>query len=768
MESRLSAASRESLLAGAFHGSSQGLALAGFDDDRIVEANDAFLAFLGRSSGDVVGSTIRQLGLWSRLGDDRARAQLRERGVVEAFDTSVRTSDGGSRAVRLWAEVVEISDERYVALHTSDVEGRISTGSRYQELREAEVRFRTLLEQIPAITYTQVADETSPTGFRDIYISPQTLPVLGYTAQEWQADSELWIKATHPEDRDHVIDADQTASRSGERFLDEYRMIARDGRVVWFRDEAVYVEDPVTGLGFWQGVMLDITEQKRAERERADTESKYQALVERIPALIYTEVTDESRSSGSRAVFVGPFSEGLLGYTSEELVNDPQLWDLIVHPDDRGRIFEFAQKAEAHGRPFSHEYRVVRKDGEIRWVHDEATLIDEPKNGLLIWQGFMLDITERKDAEEKLRQAELRYRSLVEHLPAVVYIDAIDDLSTAVYVSPQYERLLGYTAEERMGDPGLWLRQIHPADREWVLAESKRTNRTGDPFAVEYRMIARDGRVVWVQDEAEVIRDETGAPLYWQGVLLDISERKHAEQGLAKALEQLRSLDRLKNTLLHTLSHDLKGPLTAILGAASTLERLDRSLSEDERNQILQTLADRTRDMNKLLTDLLDLDRLDQGILEPRRFPVDLAELVRDAVARTEALAERRVDLEAPRTSLNVDKAWIERILDNLLANAARHTPATARIWIRVGPYETGALLQVDDDGPGVPDDLKEAIFEPFRRGSSAESASGSGIGLSLVARFAELHGGRAWVEDRPGGGASFRVFLPDVPTNVN
>ncbi len=447
------------------------------------------------------------------------------------------------------------------------MEGRISSGSRYQELREAEVRYRTLLEQIPAITYTQVADETSPTGFRDIYISPQTLPVLGYTAQEWQADSELWIKVTHPEDRDHVIDADQTAGRSGERYLDEYRMIARDGRVVWFRDEAVYVEDPVTGLGFWQGVMLDITEQKRAEKERADTESKYQALVERIPALIYTEVTDESRPSGSRATFVGPFSEVLLGYTSEELVNDPQLWDLMVHPDDRGRIFDLAQTAEASGRPFSHEYRVVRKDGKIRWVYDEATLIDEPKNGFLIWQGFMLDITERKDAEEQLRQAELRYRSLVEHLPAVVYIDAIDDLSTAMYVSPKYETLVGYTAEERMGDPGLWLRLIHPADREWVLAESKRTNRTGDPWAVEYRVIARDGRVVWVQDEAEVIRDETGAPLYWQGVLLDISERKHAEQGLAEALEQLRSLDRLKNTLLHTLSHDLKGPLTAILGA---------------------------------------------------------------------------------------------------------------------------------------------------------------------------------------------------------
>ncbi len=634
MEARSSTTGREGLLAGAFYGSSRGIALARFDDDRIVEANDAFLGFLGRPSADVVGSTIRQLGLWSRLGDDRAQDQLRERGVVEAFDASVQTSDGKTRAVRLWAEVVDISNERYVALHASDVEGHIPTGSRYQELLEAEVRYRTLLEQIPAITYTEVADETSPTGFRDIYISPQTFPVLGYTAEEWQTDSELWIKVTHPEDRDHVIEADQTASRSGERYLDEYRMIARDGRVVWFRDEAVYVEDPVTGLGFWQGVMLDITEQKRAEERLIELEAKYRTLVEQIPAVVY------------------------LG-----------------------------------------EYGT---DGD--WL----------------------------------------------------------------YISPQIQRLLGYTPEEWLAHPHPMQSFTHPDDIAAVRAEEARSQREGDAFSAEYRMRARDGRWVWILDEATAVRDETGRPLVLQGTMFDVTERKRAEEELAEAVEKLRSLDRLKNTLLHTLSHDLRGPLTAILGAASTLERLGPSLPEDERNQILHTLADRTKAMNKLLTDLLDLDRLDQGILEPRRFPVDLAELARDAVARADALAGRNVVVEAARSSLNVDKAWIERILDNLLANAANHTPASACIWVRVSPYQTGALIEVDDDGPGVPDDMKETVFEAFRRGSSAESSPGSGIGLSLVARFAELHGGRAWVEDHPGGGASFRVFLPNVPTNVN
>jgi signal transduction histidine kinase len=237
--------------------------------------------------------------------------------------------------------------------------------------------------------------------------------------------------------------------------------------------------------------------------------------------------------------------------------------------------------------------------------------------------------------------------------------------------------------------------------------------------------------------------------------MYDITERKEAE-------ERLVALDRLKNTLLHTLSHDLKEPLTAILGAASTLERLDRELEPTERSDLLRVLVDRTRGMNALLTDLLDLDRLDRGIVEPRRFPVDLVRMIRDLVARNDALRTRhRLEIATERCIANVDNTKVERMVENLLANAARHTPKGSRIWVRMWCEDSGVTVAVEDDGGGVPDDLKEAIFEPFRRGPDP-AQPGSGIGLSLVARFAELHGGRAWVQDREGGGASFRFFLPN------
>jgi signal transduction histidine kinase len=165
--------------------------------------------------------------------------------------------------------------------------------------------------------------------------------------------------------------------------------------------------------------------------------------------------------------------------------------------------------------------------------------------------------------------------------------------------------------------------------------------------------------------------------------------------------------------------------------------------------------------MDRLLTDLLDLERVGRGIVEPTRFPVDVGELVSDLVHSCEAIEGRTVELVARPVVVPIDAPKVERMVENLLVNAVRHTPSNCHLWVRVTPQDGGVLVAVEDDGPGVPEELKEVIFEAFRKGTPGEDTPGSGIGLSLVARFAELHGGRAWVEDRKGGGASFRVFLP-------
>jgi PAS domain S-box-containing protein len=376
----------------------------------------------------------------------------------------------------------------------------------------------------------------------------------------------------------------------------------------------------------------------------------------------------------------------------------------------------------------------------------------------------MLDITEAKAAAAHHAELEAKYRALVEQIPAIVYLGEFGSDGEWLYISPQLERVLGYTPEEWLAHPHPMGSFVHPDDLDAVWEEEERSMREGDTFRTEYRMRAKDGRWVWILDEAIAVRDEQARPFVLQGTMFDITERKRAEDELAGALERLQALDRLKNTLLHTLSHDLKAPLTAILVAASTLERLGDELDDEVRNHMLRTLVERSKGMNALLTDLLDFDRLDSGIVAPRRYPLELYELIRGLLAKTEVLGDRTVEVEQGECRANVDQPKVERILENLLANADLHTPPGSRIWIRCWREgDTAAVIAVEDDGPGVPAEQATKIFDDFYRGPESGRTPGSGIGLSLVARFAEMHGGRAWVQEREGGGSSFRVLLPDA-----
>jgi two-component system sensor histidine kinase KdpD len=181
---------------------------------------------------------------------------------------------------------------------------------------------------------------------------------------------------------------------------------------------------------------------------------------------------------------------------------------------------------------------------------------------------------------------------------------------------------------------------------------------------------------------------------------------------------------------------------------------------EPDRRELVHALAGEASKLNDLLTDLLDVDRLSRGILEPKRRPTDLERLARSVVE--DMSLQEVVTIDAEAVVVAVDPPMIERIVENLLANATRHTPPGTPVWLRVKAEDAGAVILVEDAGPGVAGELGESVFEPFRQGPSARPHSpGVGIGLALVARFAELHGGKAWVEERPGGGASFRVFLP-------
>ncbi|HEX6844624.1 MAG TPA: ATP-binding protein [Actinomycetota bacterium] len=254
-------------------------------------------------------------------------------------------------------------------------------------------------------------------------------------------------------------------------------------------------------------------------------------------------------------------------------------------------------------------------------------------------------------------------------------------------------------------------------------------------------------------------------------VLLASVKESYREQGRELAdrtvlSEDLREQNDLKNTLLHAVSHDLRGPLAGILGAMQTIRRGEQlGLTDEQRDELYGVVEQAGAKGARLVDDLLDLDRLERGTLTIERRPTDIGAIATRLTRELPTLQGRPVFVDAEPVTVDVDTARVERVIENLLNNAARHTPPGTPIHVVLRARRDGVDLSVEDEGPGVPKDIREEIFEPFRQG--ADARGGVGIGLSLVQRFAEIHGGAARVEDRPGGGARFVVHLPGEVTPV-
>jgi diguanylate cyclase (GGDEF)-like protein/PAS domain S-box-containing protein len=265
-----------------------------------------------------------------------------------------------------------------------------------------------------------------------------------------------------------------------------------------------------------------------AERHR-DLEARYRGIIDRLPAILYVD----SVNDGDTMVDVGPGIVELLGITPEEWLSTPEGWRDVLHPDDLERVIASSDRSVATGEAFREQYRAIHRDGREVWIREEAILVEDVHGVPQFWLGLMLDVTDSVRTERELRDARTKYGTLVEQIPAIVYVDVADDQMTTSYVSPQIEELLGVTPQEYIDNPDLWATHLHPEDRAQALATYLEGRATGEPFSYEYRLISRSGRVLWFSDSAVVMHDEIGEPTHVHGVMLDITQRKEAEEQIA-------------------------------------------------------------------------------------------------------------------------------------------------------------------------------------------------------------------------------------------
>ncbi len=340
----------------------------------------------------------------------------------------------------------------------------------------------------------------------------------------------------------------------------------------------------------------------------SELQRRYRGLIDMLPAVIYLDsVVDHAPM-----IDVGPRIEDLFGLSRHEWLVDARSWEAAIHPDDRTRVLAESDASVATGTPFRTEYRVLHRDGRTVWIREEAVLVHDEDGHPVHWLGLMLDISQRVQVQHELEVAHSQYGALVEQIPAIVYIDIVDEQMSTSYVSPQIERLLGVTQQEYIDNPALWESMLHPDDRDAAMATYLRGRGSGQPFVYEYRLIARDGREVWFRDSAIVLPGDEGRPGLIQGVMLDITESKAAEAQLA-----------------YLAYHD---KLTGLPNRAMFDELLGLALARARRNDLGVAVVSVDLDNFKLINDSLGHEAGDALIGQ-------LAERLRFATRETDLVA---------------------------------------------------------------------------------------------------------------------------------
>jgi diguanylate cyclase (GGDEF)-like protein/PAS domain S-box-containing protein len=429
-----------------------------------------------------------------------------------------------------------------------------------ERLRRAEERYRSLVERVPAVVYVQeVGIPGSP-----MYMSPKIEALTGYSPEECR-DRDMRWRMVHPADRERMQSEDERRGEPGEVFASEYRVLHRDGRIVWVRNESVLIEDEASGSQYWQGFMLDITERRRVEAALRESEQRFRSSFDDAAVGMALVGTDGRFLRTNRSL------RELLGYREQELLG--KTFQDVTYPDDLNVDLDNLDRMLAgEMRTYQVEKRYMHKKGYEVWALLSVSMVHDEEGAPMYFVSQIQDVSERKRAEQKIRDAEARYRTLVEQIPAVTYVDPVNDPETSLYTSPQIEQMLGYTPQEWQNEK-LWPKRLHPDDRERVLAADERFEAGGEEsFSEEYRLLAKDGSVVWVREEAVLIRDKSGEPLYWQGVFYNLTERKALEERLHyqayhDPLTDLPNRRLFANHLKGTLeqTHGRKGHKSAVL-----------------------------------------------------------------------------------------------------------------------------------------------------------------------------------------------------------
>jgi PAS domain S-box-containing protein len=597
------------------------------------------------------------------------------------------------------------------------------------QLRASEQRYRSLFESVPIGLY-----RSTPEG-RIVDANDALVQMLGYPSREKLLETPVQALFCDPADRQRW-QAEMDAKDVVSYFVTQLKRY--DGTPIWVVDRVRVVRDPQGTILYYDGSLVDITEQRRSEEALRASEARYRALVESSPDGIGIH-------QDGRVVFVNPAGARLLGAQSpDELVGKPAM-DLL-HPDYREVVRERIRRSLAEGQPAPPlTEKFIRLDGTV--IDVEVTAVPIIWEGRPAMQVVFRDITERKRMEEELKASEERYRDLFENANDGIYI--LDRAGRIVSFNRKAEEITGYTVEEVRGQSYTLLVSSGPERKKARRAFLK--NMRGQPDKTELTIIRKDGR--------EVILELSTRPIWQGGQIVGI-------QGIARDITERKELERLKSDFISTVSHELRTPLTSIKGYVDLVLAGDVGPLTPEQKEFLTIVSQNTTRLTELINDLLEIERLESGRIEFEFDELDLAEVLENVARSLHVNAEQKgleFLTEIP-SGLKVrgDRDRLTQVFLNLLSNAIKYTPA-GTVELRAHQEDDAVVVEVRDTGIGLSESDLQKLFQKFFRSDNpyVRKVGGTGLGLSIAKAIVERHGGTITVTSQLGQGSTFTVRLP-------
>jgi PAS domain S-box-containing protein len=593
------------------------------------------------------------------------------------------------------------------------------------------------------------------------YWSPGLKRMLGYADDEISNTPDNWEQFILPEDllKAKARFEQYTQSRGAEPYYNEVRYRHKDGSIIWVICAGQGIEWSESGeLLRMVGCHVDITQIKAIEAQLQTNEAHLREA-QRIGNIGSWEFDVHTETIiWSDQIFRIFRRDSALG-TPKDFADLQQL----IHPGDRTLHAQTVQALIATYQPFNLEFRICRADGSIGYVQSKGEAVLDATGHLSKLRGVVLDITERKLAEEQLRL-------LTDRLTLALKAGEIgtwdwDMVCEAIWDQRMYEiyGLQQFWESGRAATYQDWRNCVYPDDLAPTEAALQAAVRGESDYDVEFRIWRTDGELRWIKANAVVQRDAQGNPLRMTGINYDITHRKYAEAELLQKSAQLEASNRELEAFAYSVSHDLRSPLRAIDGFSKALLEDYGDQFNEEGRDYFSRIRHNVQRMGMLIDDLLSLSRVSRA--EMRRVSVNLSAIAQEQLQELQAAeSNRQVEcIIAPDAIAWADPTLMRVVLSNLLQNAWKFTShhSTARIEFGIIKQTEQTIYFVRDDGAGFDMAYSSMLFGVFQRLHNMNEFPGTGIGLATVQRIIHRHGGQVWAEAAVEQGATIYFTLP-------